>query len=132
MKEALGIILSGRRVPAGEAVRLGLVDAVATAERLELSARGLLGRGRRPVRPASEPAETLARLAAEAARHNRSEEWPRQPALRKALEVVIAAAPLTMEAGLALEKAALVELAMNWRRVRVASRDFLSGGFFII
>ena len=104
MRAALDLILSGRRVTAAEAAQLGLIDALASPEAAPARAISLLG-SRRTAWTAPEPSGVLADLAVETRGSAGS------PAQSKALAVAIAARSLDLPSALALERAALVELA---------------------
>ncbi len=110
---ALSLIVSGRRLAAAQAARAGLVDAVAHEEYLEAAARRLLARGKRPaprrrlvhLAPLRAFVALRARVAVAARTHGH------YPAPPRAVEVCVAALGKSHEAGFALEKAALLELA---------------------
>jgi 3-hydroxyacyl-CoA dehydrogenase/enoyl-CoA hydratase/3-hydroxybutyryl-CoA epimerase len=111
---ALGMILPGKAVAAIPAQRQGLVDEVAHPEYLVDVARRLAQRGKRP--PASPRGLANTALLRPLVVMKAKKEVLRRtgghyPAPLKALEVCTAALERSLEAGLALERAAVLELA---------------------
>lgn len=110
---ALPLILTGKRLVAAQAGRIGLIDTVAHVEYLEAAARRLLTRGKRPAPPRR--FAHFAPLRALVARRSRAAVQARTrghyPAPLRAIEVCAAARGCSPEAGFALEKTALLDLA---------------------
>jgi 3-hydroxyacyl-CoA dehydrogenase/enoyl-CoA hydratase/3-hydroxybutyryl-CoA epimerase len=113
---ALAIILAGKQVAAQPAQKQGLVDDLAHPEYLLAAARKLLARGKRTVTPPGgllnsalmRPIVTMkARKGVLAKTHGH------YPAPLKALEVCTEALGQPLEKGLALERAAVLELAQT-------------------
>jgi 3-hydroxyacyl-CoA dehydrogenase / enoyl-CoA hydratase / 3-hydroxybutyryl-CoA epimerase len=125
---ALGLILPGKQLVAQQALKAGVVDEVAHPEYLEAAARVLLKRGKRP---ASAPKGLLnwavlrPLVTAKARRDVLAKTRGYYPAPLKALEVCTAAIGGPLEAGLALERAAFLEL------VRTPECRNLMGIFFL-
>jgi 3-hydroxyacyl-CoA dehydrogenase/enoyl-CoA hydratase/3-hydroxybutyryl-CoA epimerase len=113
---ALGLILAGKQVAGIPAQKLGLVDDVAHPEYLLAAAKKLLARGKRP---ASAPQGLMnsALLRPVVAMKARADVMAKTrghyPAPLKALEVCRAALGKSLEEGLALERAAVLELAQG-------------------
>lgn len=110
---ALGIILPGKQVAAVPALKQGLVDDTAHPEYLEAAARRLLARGKRPApRPRGWMNSALLRplVVRQARRGVLAKTRGHYPAPLKALEVCVGALGRPLAAGLALERAAFVEL----------------------
>lgn len=113
---ALGIILAGKQVAAQPAQKQGLVDELAHPEYLLAAAKKLVAKGKRTVTPPGgllnsavmRPVVTMkARKDVLAKTHGH------YPAPLKALEVCTAALGKPLEQGLALERAAVLELAQT-------------------
>ena len=108
---ALDLITSGRRVGAAEALRLGLVDAIAEGDRVAFALAFLRARLDRPVPRLDEwpfpilAADDLAALRSGVARNS-----PGQEAPAKAIAVAEASVGLDMQAGLDVEQAAFETL----------------------
>ena len=111
---ALGIILPGKQLAAIPALKAGLVDELAQPEYLLAAAQALVAKGKRP---ASAPKglinSALARpLVARKARLGvLAQTHGHYPAPLKALEVCVAAYGKTLAEGLAIERAAFLELS---------------------
>jgi 3-hydroxyacyl-CoA dehydrogenase len=108
LETALPLIAQGRTLKAPEAAKLGLVDALeddplAAALTLEAAALAADPPGRRPA-PAAAPE------AVEAARAQAGKRQRGQTAPLRAIELVEAAARLPLDEGLALERAAFLDL----------------------
>jgi 3-hydroxyacyl-CoA dehydrogenase len=131
MARAIELVTSGRQVDAGEALALGLVDALAESDlrtcALEFLRRRLTAgeapprTGARPV-PAFDTA-TVEKLVAGVRRRARGQEAP-----VRAAETVLAAARLPLAEGLAAERAAFLDLrdspeAKALRHVFFAERE---------
>lgn len=99
---ALALIAEGRVIKAPEALRLGLVDAL--AEDPVAAARGMVLPERPPVVLAPDPA------AIEAARKQAAKRMARQIAPQKAIDLVDAACRLPLAEGLAQERAVFLDL----------------------
>lgn len=115
LPSALPLILAGKRLVASQARRIGLVDTVAHVEYLEAAARRLLARGKRPAPPFR--LAHLAPVRALVARRARASVLARTrghyPAQLRAIEVCAAARGVSPDAGFALEKSALLDLAAS-------------------
>lgn len=113
LPEALGLILTGRKVVGALALKLGVVDQLAHVEYLRDAACGLVARGKRPAGGTRwlSRAPLAAAVAAKARRDVLAKTHGHYPAPLKAIEVCAAAASGSIEDGLALEKAAFLELA---------------------
>lgn len=112
---ALGMILPGRQVVGVQAKKLGLVDELTHREYLQDAARRLLGRGKRPA-PSfrfSSWVPFRALVAAQARRGVLAKTHGHYPAPLKALEVCTDSMSHSLETGLALEKAAFLELVAS-------------------
>ena len=113
---ALAIILAGKQVAAQPALKQGLVDDVAHPEYLLAAAKKLLARGKRPV-PAPSGLINSAWLrplvAMKAKKDVLAKTQGHYPAPLKALEVCRAAFGRPLAAGLALERAAFLELVQT-------------------
>ena len=109
---ALGIILPGRQLVGAQARKLGLVDDLSHPEYLLATARTFLARGKREARPLPLLSRTpLKQLIAAKARHDvLAKTHGHYPAPLKAIEVCTAALGLPLVDGLALEKAAFLQL----------------------
>ena len=113
---ALGIILAGKQVAGIPAQKMGLVDEIAHPEYLLAAAKKLLTRGRRP---ASAPkglmnSALLRPVVVSKARSGvLAKTHGHYPAPLKALEVCRAALGQPLEVGLALERAAFLELVQT-------------------
>ncbi len=109
---ALGLILPGRQVVGAQGLKLGLVDQLAHREYLTAAARRLLARGKRPPPPHRVSSFTPIRalVAAQARRGVLAKSRGHYPAPLKALEVCTDTLSHSLETGLVLEKAALLEL----------------------
>ena len=108
---AIDLIATGRRVTAPEALRLGIVDAVTSGDRLAFAIAFLRERLARPLRRLSDepfrPAEPADIATARAAV---AKKFPGQSAPIRAIDVVTGSAGLDLEAGLALERTVFEEL----------------------
>lgn len=113
---ALGIILAGKQLAGIPAQKIGLVDEVAHPEYILAAAKKLLGRGKRPA-PSPKGLMNSAALrpivAMKAKKDVLSKTRGHYPAPLKALEVCRAALGQPLEAGLALERAAFLELVQT-------------------
>ena len=111
---ALGIILAGKQLAAIPAQKTGLVDELAQPEYLLAAAKKFVAKGKRP---ASSPRglmnSALVRpvVARQAKKDVLAKTHGHYPAPLKALEVCLAAYGRPLEQGLALERAAFLELA---------------------
>ncbi|MBV9490219.1 MAG: enoyl-CoA hydratase/isomerase family protein, partial [Verrucomicrobia bacterium] len=112
---ALEAILTGRQYPAKQALKLGLVHAVAPAERIIDLATGMLLTGKTRKRSYKSQLSTRAplskMLAAQAQKKTLAKTRGNYPAPLKALEVVVANLSATPAQCLENEKKAFVELA---------------------
>ncbi len=113
LPQALGVILTGKQLVAQQALKLGLVDDVAHPEYLVAAARKLLARGKR--RPGSAPglmsSVALRPIVTMKARKDvLAKTRGHYPAPLKALDVAVSALGQPLERGLALERAAFLEL----------------------
>lgn len=125
---ALGMILAGKQVAAQPAQKQGLVDDVAHPENLLAAAKGLLVRGkRRPKPPGGLLNSALLRpfVKSKARKDVLTKTHGHYPAPVKALEVCAAALGRPLEEGLALERAAFLEL------VKSPATKNLMGIFFL-
>jgi len=125
---ALAIILAGKQVAAQPAQKQGLVDEVAHPEHLLATAKKLLARGKRTVRPPGgllNSALLRPVVKAKARKDVLAKTRGHYPAPLKALEVCAAAAGRPLEEGLARERAAFLEL------VRTPETRQLMGVFFL-
>lgn len=125
---ALGLILPGKQLVAQQALKAGVVDEITHPEYLEATARTLLKRGKRP--PSAPKgvvnwAVLRPLVTAKARRDVLAKTRGHYPAPLKALEVCTAALGGPLEAGLALERAAFLEL------VRTPECRNLMGIFFL-
>lgn len=125
---ALGLILAGKQLAAVPAQKAGLVDELAHPEYLLGVAKKFVARGKRP--PPSPPGlinSALARpvVAMKAKQGVLARTHGHYPAPLKALEVCLAAFGKPLEQGLALERAAFLELSRT-----IACRS-LMGIFFL-
>lgn len=106
LEQALSLIPEGRTIRPPEALRIGLVDAV--AEDAVAAARDLALPDRAPTgalpAPAADPA------AIEAARKQAAKRSPRQVAPQKAIDLIEAATRLPLAEGLAAERAVFLDL----------------------
>ncbi len=113
---ALGLILAGKQVVGVQAKKLGLVDDLTHPEYLLATAKKLLTRGKRTV---SSPSGLLNSAALrpvvkmKARKDVLTKTRGHYPAPLKALEVCAAALGQPLEAGLALERAAFLELVQT-------------------
>lgn len=110
---ALGIILAGKQLVTVQALKAGLVDDAAQPEYLVAAARRQLAKGkRRPVWAGGFLNSVAGRplVALRARRDVLAKTHGHYPAPLKALEVAVAAYGQPLETGLALEKAAFLEL----------------------
>jgi 3-hydroxyacyl-CoA dehydrogenase/enoyl-CoA hydratase/3-hydroxybutyryl-CoA epimerase len=109
---ALGIILPGRQLVGAQARKLGLIDELAHPEYLLATARTLLSRGKRPPYPFRVAHLPVAKnlIASKARSDVIAKTRGHYPAPLKAIEVCTAALGLPFADGLALEKAAFLEL----------------------
>ena len=109
---ALPLILTGRRLAAAQALRAGLVDAVAHSEYLGTAALRFLARGKRPPLPGRFSNRPLVRhLVAWRARADvLGRTFGHYPAPLEAIAVCAAALGMDTKAGFALEKNALLTL----------------------
>ena len=113
---ALAIILAGKQVAAQPALKQGLVDDVAHPEYLLAAAKKLLARGKRPLSaPKGLLNSALLRplVALKAKKDVLAKTQGHYPAPLKALEVCRAAFGRPLAAGLALERAAFLELVQT-------------------
>ncbi len=113
---ALAIILAGKQVASPPALKQGLVDDLAHPEYLLAAAKKLVARGKRATTAPSGwmNSAVLRPLVARKARHDvLAKTRGHYPAPLKALEVCVAAFGRSLQAGLALEKAAFLELVQT-------------------
>jgi len=113
---ALGIILAGKQLVAQQALKAGLVDEVAHPEYLVAAARRQLAKGKRRVAWAGGWMNSVALrpvVAMKARKDVLAKTHGHYPAPLKALEVCVAAYGQPLERGLALEKAAFLELVQT-------------------
>lgn len=112
--KALDIILGGKVLPAKQALRMGMVDEIASREYLLPAARRLLGRGKHPHGIAHSPAinAVVDAVIAPSAKHNvQRKTHGHYPAIDKALEVVLkGSAAWNLKDSLAREREAVGEL----------------------
>lgn len=111
---ALGIILAGKQLAAIPAHKAGLFDELAHPEYLLEAAKKMVARGKRPVSsPKGLINSALARplVALKAKKDVLAKTHGHYPAPLKALEVCLAAYGRPLEQGLALERAAFLELS---------------------
>jgi 3-hydroxyacyl-CoA dehydrogenase / enoyl-CoA hydratase / 3-hydroxybutyryl-CoA epimerase len=110
---ALGIILAGKQVAAQPALKQGLVDDVAHPENIGGVARQLLVKGKRRVSPPGglmNSAILRPVVASKARKGVLAKTHGHYPAPLKALDVCVKAFGQPLEKGLALERAAFLEL----------------------
>ncbi len=113
---ALAVILAGKQLVAQQAQKIGLVDDVAHPEYLVAAARKLLARGKRPTPTPPDLMSSVALrpiVAMKARRDVLAKTHGHYPAPLKALDVALAALGQPLETGLALEKAAFLELVQT-------------------
>ncbi|MFT5467956.1 MAG: 3-hydroxyacyl-CoA dehydrogenase/enoyl-CoA hydratase/3-hydroxybutyryl-CoA epimerase [Verrucomicrobiales bacterium] len=113
LNNALGLILSGKRLSPGKAKKLGVVDAVVEREQLLIKARALLARGKRDFEPHR---LTNNRVSAGAVRYFVGRKLQRQtrgnyPAPLEALGVTTASVSIPVSRSLENERSALLRLA---------------------
>lgn len=111
---ALGIILAGKQLAAIPAQKTGLFDDLAHPEYLLAAARKMVAKGKRPApAPKGLINSALARpiVALKAKKDVLAKTHGHYPAPLKALEVCLAAYGRPLEQGLALERAAFLELS---------------------
>lgn len=106
LEQALSLIPEGRVIGAAEALRIGLVDAVADDP---VAAARSLALPERPMTGAL-PAPTADSAAIEAARKQAAKRSPGQIAPQKAIELIEAATRLPLAEGLAVERATFLDL----------------------
>lgn len=125
---ALAIILAGKQVAAQPAQKQGLVDEVAHPEYLLATAKKFIARGKRRLKaPSGLLNSALLRpiVKSKARKDVMAKTRGHYPAPLKALEVCAAAIGRPLEEGLALERAAFLEL------VRTPQTKSLMGIFFL-
>lgn len=114
LPQALGLILTGKQLVAQQALKLGVVDEVAHPEYLLATARSLFERGKRRGSKARGGVMNNALLrplvAAKARKDVLAKTRGHYPAPLKAIEVCTGAMGKPIEQGLALERAAFLEL----------------------
>ncbi len=113
---ALGLILAGKQVAGPQAGKLGLADEVAHPEYLLATAKKLLARGKRPApSPPGVLNSALLRpiVKLKARKDVLTKTRGHYPAPLKVLEVCAAALGRPLEAGLALERAAFLDLVQT-------------------
>jgi 3-hydroxyacyl-CoA dehydrogenase/enoyl-CoA hydratase/3-hydroxybutyryl-CoA epimerase len=116
LPQALAVILAGKQLVAQQAQKIGLVDDVAHPEYLVAAARKLLARGKRPTPTPPDLMSSVALrpiVAMKARRDVLAKTHGHYPAPLKALEVALCALGQPLETGLALEKAAFLELVQT-------------------
>ncbi len=116
LPQALGVILAGKQLAAQQALKIGLVDDVTHAEYLVAAARKLLARGKRPTPTAPGLMSSVALrpiVTLKARRDVLAKTSGHYPAPLKALDVAVGALGQPLEKGLALEKAAFLELVQT-------------------
>ncbi len=113
---ALGLILAGKQLVAQQAQKAGLVDDIAHPEYLLAAAKKFIAKGKRPP-PAPKGLMNSALLRPIVAMKARKDVLAKTrghyPAPLKALEVCVTALGRPLEAGLALERAAFLELVQT-------------------
>ena len=108
---ALDLITTGRHVAAAEALRLGIVDAVTSGDRLAFAILFLRERLAWPLRRLSDrPFPSLEAADIATARAAVAKKFPGQTAPVRAIDVVTGSAGLDFTAGLALEHTAFEDL----------------------
>ena len=109
---ALGLILTGRQLAAVPARKSGLVDEIGHRENLVAMATALLARGKRRLKPRGllSRAPFASVVASRARRGVIAKTRGHYPAPLKAIKVCVGALGRPLEAGLALERAAFLEL----------------------
>ena len=113
LPQALGVILTGKQLVAQQALKIGLVDDVAHPEHLVVAARRQLAKGKRPSGDAPGLMSSVALrpvVAMKARRDVLAKTRGHYPAPLKALDVAVSTLGQPLERGLALEKAAFLEL----------------------
>jgi 3-hydroxyacyl-CoA dehydrogenase / enoyl-CoA hydratase / 3-hydroxybutyryl-CoA epimerase len=116
LPQALGLILTGKQLVAQQALKIGLVDDVAHPEYIVAAARKLLARGkRRHTGPGGLMNSALLRpiVASKARKDVLAKTRGHYPAPLKALEVAVKGYGQPLERGLALERAAFLELVQT-------------------
>lgn len=117
LPQALGLILTGRQLVAQQALKLGVVDEMAHPEYLLDTARSLFERGKRRGRQSRGGVmnNVLLRpvVAAKARKDVLAKTRGHYPAPLKALEVCAGSLGKSLEQGLALERAAFLELVQT-------------------
>lgn len=116
LPQALDAILRGKQLVAQQALKIGLVDDIAHAEYIVAAARKLLARGKRPTPTAPGLMSSVALrpiVTLKARRAVLADTRGHYPAPLKALEVAVGALGQPLEKGLALEKAAFLELVQT-------------------
>jgi len=116
LPQALGVILAGKQLVAAQALKIGMIDDVAHPEYLVAAARKQLAKGKRltPTPPDLMSSVALRPIVAMKARRDvLAKTHGHYPAPLKALAVAVSALGQPLEAGLALEKAAFLELVQT-------------------
>lgn len=124
LPQALGIILAGKQLAAQQALKVGLFDDIAHPEYLVATARKFIARGKRRTGPAGGWMNSVAMrpiVTMKARKDVLAKTGGHYPAPLKALEVVVGAMGQPLQKGLALERAAVLELAKT-----SASRNLMS------
>ncbi len=124
LPQALGIILAGKQLVAQQAQKIGLFDEITHPEYLVATARKFLSRGKRRTKAAGGLMNSVAMrpiITMQARKGVMAKTRGHYPAPLKALDVVVGAMGQPLAKGLALERAAVLELAQT-----SASRNLMS------
>ncbi|MBA4135902.1 MAG: hypothetical protein C0518_01145 [Opitutus sp.] len=116
LPQALAVILAGKQLVAQQALKIGLVDDVAHPEYLVAAARKQLAKGKRQLGDAPGLMSSVALrpiVAMQARKGVLAKTRGHYPAPLKALDVAVSALGQPIEKGLALEKAAFLELVQT-------------------
>lgn len=116
LPQALGVILAGKQLVSAQALKIGMIDDVAHPEYLVAAARKQLAKGKRPTPTPPDLMSSVALrpiVAMKARRDVLAKTHGHYPAPLKALDVALGALGQPLETGLALEKAAFLELVQT-------------------
>ncbi len=115
LPKALEMILTGKQLAGVPAKKLGLVDELAYPEGMLSTAERMIKRGKRPKAsvPLANYPGARQTVAAIARKNALAKTRGNYPAATRAIEVAAAALGTSIEAGLALERTAFVELAQT-------------------